>query len=157
MTDKTAVVAWRQGQKERWITKGHKETLGGDKSLSFMWVSFPRCYIYRILYSNMCSLWSSIILQVERTKMETQNYFMYYLFLKNALVSWVFSAFESQKMAFHYTYWRGCAIPMLSSVYSWFMAERDHCSGLCNGEKKSNSNLGSPLASCLASGNLLNF
>lgn len=68
-------------------------------------------------------------------KLEIQNYFMYYLFPKNALVSWVFSAFESQKMAFHYTYWRVCAIPMLSSVYSWFLAERDHCSGLCNGEK----------------------
>lgn len=67
VTDKTAVVAWRQGQKERWITKGHKETLGGDKSLSFMWVSFPRCYIYHILHSNMCSLCSSIILQVERS------------------------------------------------------------------------------------------
>lgn len=155
--DSTAVAAWRQGQKETGITKGPKETLGGDESFSVTWLSFPRCWhipefalkYVRFMFLNDTSSWKNE---------DGDSKLFYVLFSPKECIglSWVFSVFESHEMAFHYTYWVVCT-PFPCSVYSWFMAERETAAQALQSREKADSNLGSPFASCLALGNLLNF
>lgn len=87
---------WLLGDRDRrrqGLQKDPRKLWEVMKALASRGSHFPGVDTYQSLHLNMCGSCSSTILQVERMKMEIQNYFMYYLVLKNALVSLGFSLY----------------------------------------------------------------